>query len=139
MSILHIYGINSPVYIEIMYVCNKWCIIKKWFHENASEVVHFTIEDNDDSYNFFYELIKTTYELDSDDVSLEIMKDEQSILDNFITFSSINIISRYLNFLKQMDRNDIDKLYKSYLITNTDNILNKTFPQEIIEHILKFI
>lgn len=122
-----------------MYVCNKWCVLKKWYNEHASEVVHFTVEDNDDSYNFFYELIKTNYELDSDDVSLEIIKEEKSILDNFITFSSINIISRYLNFLKQMDRNEIDKLYKSYLVTNTDNILNKTFPPEIIEHILKFI
>ena len=139
MAILHIYGINSPIYIEIMYVCHQWFIIKRWYHETSSESVQFIAQDNDDSYNFFYELIKTTFELDSDDISLEIIKDEKVIVDNFVTFNNVNLISRYLGFLKQIDRYEIDKLYKSYLITTTANILNKTFPQEIIEHILKFI
>lgn len=139
MAILHIYGINSTNYIEIMYVCNKWFIIKRWYHETITECINFTIDDNDDSYNFFYELVKTTFELDSDDISIEILKDEKTIIDNFITFNTINIITRYLNFLKQIDRLKLDNLYKTYLIKNTKNTLNKTFPQEIIDHILNFI
>lgn len=144
MAILHFYSTNSPVLIKIMYFCNQFCIKKIWHYQTVTESITFKIDDDSDSYDFILELINDTFGLytleNEDDISIEITKNDRSIVSDFITTASKYIlITKYLTYLKNIDRHELDNLYKSCLISHTKNTITKTFPQEIIEHILQFI
>lgn len=148
MSILHFYSLNSQICINIMYVCNKWLIKKTWFYESpnqssnqsSNESTTFAIMDKYDSNIFIYDLIKCTYDLNTDIVTMEITKNDKPIIYDIIAPDNhFNSIVNYLTYLKEIDRDEIDRFYKSYIIANTKNILTKTFPSEIIDHIVDFI
>lgn len=141
MAILHFYSDDSPICIDIMYVPNQWLIKKNWYYQSLSDFASFKIDDDDVSYEIIYELVKTSYNIQSrSNITVEITKDDKPILLGIISENNfVTTITRFLTYLKSIDKHDINRLYKSYVITNTNNILTKTFPAEIINHILTFI
>lgn len=142
MAILHFYSINtdSIIRIDIMYICNQWCIKKTWNYQTSNESTKFKINDEYNSNIFIYDLIKCTYIFENNDVFMEITKDNKSLIHDVLDSTNLyNHIVTYLTYLKHIDRDSIDRLYKSYIVSNTKNILTKTFPQEIIDYIISFV
>lgn len=141
MVCISVVSLETPVNIQIMYICNQWFVSKNWHFQSISESLHFKVDDKPTGIKFIKQLICNTYDFEplSDEISIELLKEDQSIMENFIDNDNIDIIDDYLEYIKIIDRDKLDNLYRSQLVLNTNNDLTSKLPTEMIEHILKFI
>lgn len=138
MTILHIYSNNSPIYFDIMFICNKWQIKKNWYYQSFKETVSFILENNQVN-QFVCDLVLCSYDLQNDEITIEISKDDKPLIYTFLTINPFKTIIQYLSYIKDIDRSRIDTIYKQTLISNTKNHITQSFPTEIVNHIVSFI